>query len=528
MIEKVRLNSKLTPIKISVTRRVLVIGGGITGIQAALDIADSGHEVVLVEREPSIGGHMIQLSKVFPTLDCSQCIMTPRMVEAGRHPNIKLYAYSEVKEVSGYVGNFKIKILKKPRYVLEDKCNLCDECTKVCPVTVPNEFDRGLSLRKAIYIPFPQAVPSTYTLDVDACLGLYPQRCDECLKACDQDAIDIDMQPEIVEENVGAIIVATGYDLYPIEKMAEYGYGKYEDVIDGLQLEQLINPSGPIGGGILRPSDGKVPKNVVFIQCVGSRDPELHKPYCSKICCMYTAKHAMLYKKIVPDGNAYIFYIDIRAAGKDYEEFVQRAMDEDRILYIRGKVSKIFRDGDKLMVWGADTLTGKKIEIAADMVVLAMAIVPSDGAQELAKLLRISTGPDGFLKEVHPKLRPVETLTSGIYIAGAAQAPKDIPETVAQASGAASKAIGLVSAPELEHAPTVVSIDDTLCSGCGICIPQCSYDAIKLNGKGIAEVNEVLCEGCGACSASCPSGAIQLKNLTDEQIFRMVRSGLAG
>jgi len=370
-------------------------------------------------------------------------------------------------------------------------------------------------------------VPSTYTLDADACLGLVPQRCDECLKACEQDAIDIDMQPEIVEEDVGAIILATGYDLYPIEKMAEYGYGKHEDVIDGLQLEQLINPSGPIGGGVRRPSDGKVPKHVVFVQCVGSRDPELHKSYCSKICCMYMTKLATLYKKIVPDGHAYVLYIDIRAAGKDYEEFVQRAMEESHVLYIRGKVSKIFREKDKLMVWGADTLTGKKIEIAADMVVLAMAIVPSEGTAELAKSLRISTGPDGFLKEVHPKLRPVETLTAGMYIAGASQAPKDIPETVAHAGGAASKAIGLVSAPELEHAPTVVNIDELICSGCGICIPQCPYNALKLNGKDVAEVNEVICEGCGVCSAACPSGAIQLKNLTDEQIFKMVEGGLS-
>lgn len=526
IIEKVRLDESLTPIKTPVTRRCLVIGGGIAGIQAALDIADSGHEVILVEKEPSIGGHMIQLSKVFPTLDCAQCILTPKMVAVDKNPNIKLYTYSEIVDVSGYVGNFKVKIKKKPRYVDEDLCNLCDKCTEVCPVTVTSEFERGLSLRKAIYIPFSQAVPSTYTLDADACLGLYPQRCDECLKVCEPDAINIDMKTEIVEEEIGAIVVATGYDLYPQEKLAEYGYGENIDVIDALQFERMLFTMGSAAIPLRRPSDGKTPKDIVWVQCVGSRDPEMHLPYCSKICCMYTAKQAMLYKGLFPDANAYVFYIDIRAAGKDYEEFVQRAMEESDVLYLRGKVSKIFKDGDKTIVWGADTLTGKKIEVAADMVVLATGIVPSTD-DKILKILKLPLGPNKFLKEAHPKLRPVETTIPGVFIAGMIQGPKDIPETVAQASGSAGKAIGLVSSPELEHDPTVISIDEELCNGCGICIDQCPYDALKLTSRNVAEVNEVLCNGCGICAVSCPKDALQIKNFTAKQMLKMIEEGLS-
>ncbi len=303
-VEKVHRNESLEPISIPVTRRALVIGGGIAGIQSALDLANSGYEVILVERSPSIGGHMIQLSETFPTLDCSQCILTPKMVEVSKHPKIKLMTYSEVQEISGYVGNFKAKILKKPTYVYPDKCTLCDECTKVCPVVVSNEFDIGLTGRRAIYIPFPQAIPATFTLDIKNCPGLLPIACGKCADVCDPGAIDYDMKPEIVEEEVGAIIVATGFDLYGKEMMAEYGYGKYPDVLDGLQFERLCSASGPTMGKVLRPSDHKEPKEVVFIQCVGSRDPELHCAYCSKICCMYTAKHAMLYKHHVPDGQA--------------------------------------------------------------------------------------------------------------------------------------------------------------------------------------------------------------------------------
>ncbi|UCC38518.1 MAG: CoB--CoM heterodisulfide reductase iron-sulfur subunit A family protein [Candidatus Aminicenantes bacterium] len=526
-VERVRQNESLEPISIPVTRRAMVIGGGIAGIQSALDMANSGYEVILVERSPSIGGHMIQLSETFPTLDCSQCILTPKMVEVSKHPMIKLMTYSEVQEISGYVGNFKVKILKKPTYVDPDKCTLCDECTKVCPVVVPNEFDIGLTGRRAIYIPFPQAIPATYTLDIKNCPGLLPIACGKCADVCEPEAIDYDMKPEIIEEDVGAIVVATGYDLYDKEKMAEYGYGKYPDVLDGLQFERLCSASGPTMGKILRPSDHKEPKEVVFIQCVGSRDPELHCAYCSKICCMYTAKHAMLYKHHVHDGQAYIFYIDIRSGGKGYEEFVQRAVEEDGVLYLRGKVSKVFEDKGKIKVWGVDTLTGKDIEIDADMVVLATAMRPSEGAEELAKKLKIAIDKDGFLSEAHPKLRPVESVTSGLFFAGAAQAPKDIPEAVAQASGAAAKAIAVLSQERLYHAPTVAKVNNNLCTGCGMCVYVCPYDALSLKDDKV-EVNEVLCEGCGTCSATCLRAAIQVKNLTPAQVHEMIKASLGG
>jgi heterodisulfide reductase subunit A len=527
-VRRVQKNEALEPLSVPVTRKALVIGGGIAGIQASLDLANSGFDVILVERSPSIGGHMSQLSETFPTLDCSQCILTPKMVEVSKHPKIKLMTYSEIQEVTGYVGNFKVKILKKPTYVDASKCNLCDECTKVCPVVVPNEFDVGLTGRRAIYIPFPQAIPATYTLDDKACPELgYIIACGKCADVCKVKAIDYDMQPKIIEEEVGAIIVATGYDLLEKELMAEYGYGKFADVIDGLQFERLCSASGPTGGKVLRPSDHKEPKEVVFIQCSGSRDPEQHCAYCSKICCMYTAKHAMLYKHHVHSGQAYIFYIDIRSGGKGYEEFVQRAVEEDGVIYLRGKVSRVFEENGKIKVWGVDTLTGKPIEIDADMVVLAQATRPSKGADELAKKLKIGLDKDGFLAEAHPKLRPVESVTAGLFLAGAAQAPKDIPEVVSQASGAAAKAICILSQERLFHAPTVARAIKTLCTGCGMCVAVCPYDALTLK-DGKVEVNEVLCEGCGTCSATCLRAAIQVKNLSQDQVHEMIVACLGG
>jgi len=528
VVERVRQNESLDALSVPVTRRALVVGGGIAGIQASLDLANSGFEVILVEKNPSIGGHMIQLSETFPTLDCSQCILTPKMVEVSKHPMIRLMTYSEVQDVTGYVGNFKVKILKKPTYVDPAKCTLCDECTKVCPIVVPNEFDLGLTGRRAIYIPSPQAIPASYTLDDKNCPDPFTTiACGKCADVCKPKAIDYDQKPQIIEEEVGAIIVATGFDLYDKEHMAEYGLGKYADVLDGLQFERLCSASGPTKGQILRPSDHKEPKEVVFIQCSGSRDPENHCAYCSKICCMYTAKHAMLYKHHVHDGQAYIFYIDIRSGGKGYEEFVQRAVEEDGVVYLRGKVSKVFEDKGKIIVWGVDTLTGKPIEIAADMVVLAQAMRPSVGAQELAKKLKLALDKDGFLAEAHPKLRPVEGVTSGMFLAGAAQAPKDIPEAVAQASGAAAKAITILSQERLFHSPTVAKVFKNLCTGCGMCVAVCPYDALTLK-DGKVEVNEVLCEGCGTCTATCLRSAIQVKNITQQQVAEMISACLGG
>jgi heterodisulfide reductase subunit A len=526
-VAKARQNENLEPIKVDVNRRALVIGGGISGLQAAMDIADHGYEVILVEKNPSIGGKMIQLSETFPTLDCSQCILTPKMVEVSRHPRIKLLTYHEVDSISGFVGNFKVRIRKKPRYVDETLCNLCNECEKVCPQVVPDEFNMGLSFRKAIYMPFPQAIPGTFTLDAEHCLGLNPVRCGKCKDVCEKKAIDFDMKETIVEEEVGAIVVATGFDLYTMQALGEYGGEKYEDVVNGLEFERILSASGPTGGEIRRPSDGKVPKSIVFVQCSGSRDTEKHLPYCSKICCMYTAKHAMMYRHRVPDGQAIVFYIDVRTGGKSFDEFYMRTVEEDKVLYIRGKVSKIFKEGDKLIVWGVDTLTGKKVEVEADMVVLAMAMVKADGVQDLLKKLKISTDIHGFLAEAHPKLRPVESLNAGFYLAGCALGPKDIPETVAQASAAAAKVGDLFAQKELLHEPTTVPVNDELCSGCAICVTMCPYTARSMDpDRGVVAVNEILCEGCGACAAACPSGAAQQRNTTDDQIFSMLRAML--
>ncbi len=416
-------------------------------------------------------------------------------------------------------------------------CTTCGACAYVCPTgairveditdqkitPIASEFNEGLGARPCIYIPFPQAVPNKPVIDRENCMYFKTENCRICEKVCQPKAVAYDQEDAVVEENVGAIVVATGYDIMPKEKIEEYNYGNSKDVITGLQFERLLSASGPTAGEVRRPSDGKVPKEVVFIQCAGSREPERYMPYCSKICCMYTAKHAMLYKHRVHDGQPYVFYIDIRSGGKGYEEFVQRATDEDGVIYFRGKVSKIFQEGDKVVVWGADTLTGKKIEIYADMVVLATAILPSMEAQDLTKKLKIGTDEYGFLAEAHPKLRPVESLTSGVFLAGAAQAPKDIPEAVAQASGAASKVVALFSKDELEHEPTVSEVDEELCAGCGYCVEACAYDAIELDTKRkVARVNEVLCEGCGGCAATCPSGAIRHRNFGRKQVLDMV------
>ena len=523
-IEKLKLNESLYPVSAPVTKKALVIGGGISGIQAALDIADAGFEVIMVEKKPSIGGHMIQLSETFPTLDCSQCILTPKMVALNKHKNIKLYVNSEVEGIDGYIGNFNVKIKQNALYVDPHKCNLCDDCTEVCPVLVPNEQEEGLSWRKAIYIPFPQAIPATYTLDLENCLGLEPIACGKCREKCIAEAINYDAKDTIIEEEVGAVIVATGFDLYPVENIPEYGYGKYPDVITSLQFERILSATGPTGGEICRPSDGKVPKEIVFVQCSGSRDPEHHLSYCSKICCMYTLKHAKLYKHKIHNGQPYIFYIDIRAGGKRYEEFVQQAVSEESILYIRGKVAKIYKEGDKMIVMGMDTLSGKKIEVKADLVVLAMGIVPSEGSHGLVKKLKINTDDKGFLSEAHPKLRPVESLQAGFYLAGTSQGPRDIPDSVSQASGAASKALILLSSDKIYHSPIIAYVDEELCSGCTICVGTCPYGARELNEVSkVVEVNEILCEGCGACISACPSGAAQQKNLTDDQIDNMIK-----
>jgi len=424
-------------------KRAMVIGGGIAGISASIDLGNAGYDVLLVERLPSIGGRMLQLSETFPTLDCAQCTLTPKTVETGQHSRIQLLTYSEVEEVDGKAGDFLVRIRKKAAYVDWEKCTGCGLCQEKCPSKNPSEFDRGMGMGKAIYTLSPQAVPNKPVIDPSNCRYFKEGKCKVCEKICPVGAIDYEQKDRFVEERVGAIIAAVGFDLISKESFGEYGYGEVPDVIDGLAFERLNSASGPTTGEIRRPSDGKIPKEVVFIQCTGSRDPERYMPYCSRVCCMYTAKHARLYKHKVYDGQVYIFYMDIRSTGKGYEEFIQQGMEEEGILYLRGRVARIFRDGEKIVVWGVDTLTGKKVEVSADMVVLATAIVPQKDAKELGKKLGIATDEYRFLTEVERKLRPVETNVEGIYISGCAQGPKDIADAVAHANAAASKVQGL-------------------------------------------------------------------------------------
>lgn len=550
IVEKVKRNVPLQPISIPIERRALVIGGGISGIQAALDIADGGREVVLVEKEPSIGGHMSQLSETFPTLDCSQCILTPRMVEVYQHPRIKLMTYSEVEALEGYIGNFTVTIRKKARSVDETACNGCGACQKVCPnKKIPSEFDQGLGFRTAIYVPFPQAVPNIPVIARNNCArfkamarGITKAVCGKCAEACGKQAVDFDQQDTLVTERVGAVVVATGYQLYSIGQSqtdtnitgyGEYGYGKIPDVIDGLQFERLASASGPTSGKMKRPSDGKEPKTVVFLQCIGSRDPAKGMDYCSKICCMYVAKHTMLYKHKVHDGKAIVFYMDIRAGGKGYDEFVRRAIEQDGALYMRGRVSKLYRDGDVIKVMGFDTLSGEPVMVDADMVVLATAMRPQPGIAQLAQKLSVSYDSHGFINEAHPKLRPVETNTAGIFVAGACQSPKDIPDSVAMASATASKVLGLFAREQLEREPTVARVDHSSCTGCFHCERVCPYGAVEhkniTDRKGnlikiVADVNKGVCQGCGTCQATCPSKSIELEGFTDAQIFSAINS----
>ncbi|MFN2270589.1 MAG: FAD-dependent oxidoreductase [Anaerolineae bacterium] len=421
----------------------LVIGGGIAGIQAALDIADAGYPVYLVEREPSVGGRMAQLDKTFPTLDCSSCILTPKMVDVGNHPNIELMTYSEVESVEGKAGAFQISVRKKPRYVDVDKCTGCGSCAEACRMKgrIVSRFNEGISKRSAIYVPFPQAVPLKYTVDPSACLFLTHGKCGKtflCKDACPADAIDFEQQEEFVDLEVGAVIVATGFDLMDPHLKPEFGYGVYPEVMTGIEFERLSSASGPTMGKI--EVNDKEPKNVVLIKCVGSRDPHTGVPYCSRICCMYTAKHAHLVRDKIPDARITVFYMDVRAFGKGYEEFYDRVREEG-VTYRRGEPSEVYRRDGKLVVAAEDTLLGQPVEIEADLVILATAVVPRDDAADLANLIGLERSPDGFFQEAHQKLHPVETLTDGVFLAGCCQGPKDIPDVVAQAKAAAASAL---------------------------------------------------------------------------------------
>ena len=450
------------------------------------------------------------------------------MAESSKDKNIEILTYSEVEEVKGYVGNFQTRIRRKARSVDMSKCTGCGECTEKCPVKVPSEWDLELGTRKAIYTPFPQAVPNVPVIDRDNCFVFTRgrEKCRICSRTCTAEAIDYDQEDEVIDETFGAIVVATGYSLIPWEEhYGEYGAGRYDDVITGLHFERMLQASGPTEGKIVRPSDGKEPENVVFIQCVGSRDESKGVPYCSGICCMYTAKQAILLKEHVPQAQAYIFYIDIRANKKNYEQFVLRAQRDYGAIYVRGRVSRIYQRRDKLVVKGVDTLAGTPVEVEADMVVLATAIVPQPDAAEVGRMLSIPYDQHAMFTEAHPKLRPVESVTRGIFLAGCCQSPMDIPETVATASAAAAKVCGILSHRELTLEPRIAEVSPERCSGCLTCADVCPFQAVvadTVDSRTVSRVIESLCQGCGTCAAACPAEAITVKGFNNSQIYAQI------
>ena len=537
-IAKVNLNTPLTPGESPVTKRALVIGGGIAGIQTALDIADAGFPVDIVEKKPTIGGKMAQLDKTFPTLDCAACILTPKMVDVAQNENIRIFSYSEVSEIKGFVGNFDVTIKKNARFVKEDICTGCGACVEKCPMKkVPNEFNLGMDNRSAIYIPFAQAVPKVATIDPNACNMLKNGKCGLCAKVCAAGAIDYTQKDEYINEKYGAIVVATGFNPISMDKFDEFAYNQSKDVITSLEFERLTNAAGPTAGHLERPSDGKSPKTIVFVQCVGSRCDacaEKGKEYCSKICCMYTAKHAMLVRDKYPDTEVYVFYIDVRTPGKNFDEFYRRAVEEYGVKYVKGMVGKVTPEGDKLKVQASDLIDNKQLHIDADLVVLAAAIEPDKSARPLATMLTASMDTNDFFTEAHPKLRPVESPTAGVFLSGACQGPKDIPETVSQAGAAASKVIGLLAKDKLTGNPCVAHSNELMCNGCSSCERVCPYGAITYIDKEfrmpdrttkvrrVASVNPAVCQGCGACTVACPSGAMDLNGFASNQIMAEV------
>jgi heterodisulfide reductase subunit A len=526
-VAKARLLMPLQTIEVPVTNKALIIGGGIAGMNAALDLAEMGFKVYLLEKSESIGGHMAQLDKTFPTLDCSICIEGPKMVDVGRHPNIEIISYADLLNVSGYIGNFKVRIRKNPRYVIAENCTGCGECKDVCPIEYPNEWDMGLGTRKAISVPFDQAVPLVYTINRDYCIECY-----KCVDACGaRRAINFDQKPEEIEIEVGAIIVATGYDIYLPYDNPLYGYGKYTNVITSLEFERLILAAGPTGGKVLRASDGQKPHSVAFIQCVGSRDTNKY-PYCSNFCCMYTLKHVVqLKEKYKEDIEVYVFYMDMRTNFKGFEEFYQRAR-ELGVNFIRGRVSRIFEDPKtkNLIIHAEDANLGMPIEVEAEMVVLATAAIPKKGTEEIARILNLTRGADGFFMESHPKLKPLDAPTDGIFLAGACQGPKDIPYSVSQGCGAAARAATVLSKKTWKIEPIIAVVDPNRCRNvttkCGVCAERCPYGAIKIEEKKPAQVITAMCHGCGTCAAECPADAIQQMHFTDAQILAQLRTAL--
>ena len=519
-VNRMREAEPAKPEKIDIGKTVLVVGAGIAGIQASLDLADAGFEVHLVEKEPVIGGHMAQPSRTFPTNDCASCILSPKMADVVEHPLVHLHRNSVIEEVNGTIGNFQVKIKEKPVYVDEVACTSCNRCTEVCPVIVPSENDLGLTLRKAIYLPSSIAVPHAYVLDDKACLGLEPLACGKCAEVCDVNAINYDQKPKEINVKADTIIVATGYDIFDARLKPQYGYGKFENVLNALELERIIVYTGE--GKIIK----KMGKNIAFIQCVGSRDAQVGNLYCSRICCMYATKLAMLLKQMDPSRNIYIFYTDLRAYGKGFEEYYRRAQ-EMGIKYVRGRPGELQENPDnkKIILKAEDTLTRNIIEGEFDQVILSVGVTPSKGTIEIAEMLKLPRGQDGFLQEAHAKFKPLDTAIEGVFIAGTAQGPKDIPDSVAQASGAVARAIRLMNKGEYELSPVKAVINADLCDGCGKCVDACPADAISMMG-GSASVSPPACKGCGACISSCHTGAIDLKVFSNSKIMEEIESAL--
>ena len=526
-VARARLLKKQVELEVPITRRALVIGGGVAGIQAALDLGDSGYKVYLVEKEPSIGGRMAQIDKTFPTMDCSICILAPKMSEAGRHPNIELITNATVDKVDGYIGNFTATVNKKARFVIETECTACGDCSDACPITIPNEFDCGLSTRKAIYTPFPQAVPSAYIVNPEDCLGNNPIACGKCIEKCEKKAIDFDMTDEIIKVEIGTIIVATGIDVYDPTELVEYGYKKFKNVITSMEFERLINAGGPSGGHLIRPSDREIPKEVAFIQCVGSRSEKRGNPYCSNVCCMNTIKDALLILEHWPETKIKVFYMDIRAFGKGFEDLYLRAR-LGGVEFIRGIPAEIRENktNKNLYLTAENTTTGNVKNHEVGMVVLSVGVIPRSDSDIIQRLLTLSKTSDGFFMEAHPKLKPVDAPTQGIFFAGCAEGPKDIKDSVTQACASASRANILMAKGKVNVEAITAKINDELCKQCGMCAKVCPYNAIEFNKeKGIkARVIEAACSGCGTCGAECPFDAITMSHFEDKQIFAQVNA----
>jgi len=526
-IERVIHHEPLEPIPVEINPNTLIVGGGIAGIASALELADAGHHVYLVEREPSIGGHMAQLDKTFPTLDCSACILTPKMVDVGQHDNITLLTWSEVEELDGYLGNFTVTVRKKARYVVEEHCTGCGICIEKCPIKIVDDiFEAGMGKRKVIYRPFPQAVPKYPVLDKEHCTYFLKGKCKACQIFCptEPNSIDFEQEDEIIKLQVGNIVLATGYDLFDTKRIPQYGYGRLENVFTSLEFERMVNASGPTDGKIVLRDGKSSPESIVIVHCVGSRDENYHK-YCSKVCCMYSLKFAHLIHERIPDAEVYNCYIDMRTPGKGYEEFYHRLLEEDTH-FIRGKVAEVTdaarvpNEQGKLIVQVEDTLIGKQRRIPADMVILSPAMEARYDSKEVSQLFKMGCDFDGFFVERHPKLDPVATMTEGIFIVGACQGPKDVPDSVAQGAAAAARVAGLINRGTVMMEPVRAHIDQDQCSGCRICNNLCPYNAITFHeDRGVSEVITALCQGCGTCVAACPSGIITGAHFTNDQVF---------